>query len=96
MAPPRKPDSERKTATGVSLTRKQRETFIAMGGSAWLQNLLDREAVLMERARSPRLPGRATARKQLAQDMGHDWLVKLAQSMGGADLVLDKPKKRRA
>jgi hypothetical protein len=41
MAPPRKPDSERKSATGVSLTQKQRATFLAMGASPWLQGLLD-------------------------------------------------------
>lgn len=51
MAPPRKPDNERKTAYAVSLTMKQRETFQAMGGSPWLQNILDHEWILMEAGR---------------------------------------------
>lgn len=51
MAPPRKPENERKTATGVSLTRTQRETLHMMGGSPWLQNILDRERALIDRGR---------------------------------------------
>jgi hypothetical protein len=34
-------EADRKQAYGVSLTRRQREKFVQIGGSAWLQARLD-------------------------------------------------------
>jgi hypothetical protein len=34
-------EADRKLAFGVSLTRRQREKFVQIGGSAWLQARLD-------------------------------------------------------
>lgn len=41
MAPPRKLDADLKRPRSVSLSNAQHETFLRMGASAWLQNLLD-------------------------------------------------------
>jgi hypothetical protein len=53
-------EADRKLAFGVSLTRRQREKFVQIGGSAWLQARLDR---LIEdepgRRRTPATPKKA-------------------------------------
>lgn len=40
--PPLVNEDERKLPFAVSLSRRQRERFKALGGSKWLQGLLDR------------------------------------------------------
>lgn len=98
MAPPRKPAAEVKRPTAVSLNKAQRATLKKMGGSAWLQNILDHEAHLMARATSPRLPGRATARRELAGlrfDPVNFGVVTI-DAKKRADKPTAKAKKRRA